>query len=444
MGQTGHARLGPSNHRWPHCPGSVREESRYPYETNDAAVDGTGTHLLVETCLRTLINTGAWEFADTYVGRVIGVGHEDKPEGWLVDQERADRANTAVNYVRRRHDELNISALEVEVNSNPGYYVCGRDDWWGTTDIKIRGVDRATGEKVIEVIDYKDGRVFVPVENNTQHISYAAGQLGPFIWNGKTGKCNPLNDPHTIRMTIIQPRTNPVIRYVDEPGESVWEKARELGKAAVLTDDPEAPLIPGEWCRWCSHGRAGNCAAKNQQAIEGITLMTNITPNSGGKSTLLDMIQSGQVSAETMDDATIANVLDAAALITSLIDQVEAEAFKRIKENRFNDTRYILGRGRKSKKWRYNEETVGKKLAGMRISKKDYMPPTLISPAQALKLAGLSDRQMEKLQKELIDEIPGKEKVVKNTEPVSLDDPATMFLGCDTDTNMKPEQLSFL
>lgn len=46
-----HARLGPSNHRWPHCPGSIKEEAKYPDTTSPAAHDGTGSHLLLELCI---------------------------------------------------------------------------------------------------------------------------------------------------------------------------------------------------------------------------------------------------------------------------------------------------------------------------------------------------------------------------------------------------------
>ena len=46
-----HARLSPSNHRWPHCAGSVREESNYPDIAGEAAIDGTGSHILLELSL---------------------------------------------------------------------------------------------------------------------------------------------------------------------------------------------------------------------------------------------------------------------------------------------------------------------------------------------------------------------------------------------------------
>ena len=80
-----HARLSPSNHRWPHCPVSIREEANYPDTSNPASIDGTGSHLLLEMCLEHETD------AKSFINETIGVDHEDKPEGWLVKQDRCDR-----------------------------------------------------------------------------------------------------------------------------------------------------------------------------------------------------------------------------------------------------------------------------------------------------------------------------------------------------------------
>jgi hypothetical protein len=48
-----HAPLSPSKrHRWAVCPGSIREEVKFPDERSSlAAIDGTHTHTLLEHCL---------------------------------------------------------------------------------------------------------------------------------------------------------------------------------------------------------------------------------------------------------------------------------------------------------------------------------------------------------------------------------------------------------
>jgi len=62
-----HARLNcSSSERWQNCPGSIREEEVYPNISGAAAIDGTGSHLLLELCLK------SGRKAASYVGEVIG------------------------------------------------------------------------------------------------------------------------------------------------------------------------------------------------------------------------------------------------------------------------------------------------------------------------------------------------------------------------------------
>ena len=135
-----HARLGPSNHRWPHCPGSVREEAKYPDIPGEAAIDGTGSHLLLELSLENN------EPASFFLCTLIGVNSEDKPEGWMVNQDRIDRVQMCLDYVTRRCSELEAEypgcdiSVETESKSDPGA-LFGRDDWNGTVDITIKVID---------------------------------------------------------------------------------------------------------------------------------------------------------------------------------------------------------------------------------------------------------------------------------------------------------------
>jgi len=173
-----HARLGPSNHRWPHCPGSVREEANYEDVAGEAAIDGTGSHLLLELCLKHGIR------AEQYLNQIIGANHHDKPNGWTVTQDRADRVQLCLDYIFKRVEDLtNEGYTDVEVIAerklDPGG-AFGRDDWWGTGDVTI--IARRNGlVRFVEVCDYKDGQGYVHHENNTQLISYLFGALRPHI-----------------------------------------------------------------------------------------------------------------------------------------------------------------------------------------------------------------------------------------------------------------------
>ena len=96
-----HARLGLSNHRWPHCPASVAAEAAYEDVPSEAALDGTGTHLLLEMCL-----TKSAGRAEYYVNQYIGEEHPDKPQGWYVDQARCDRVQVCLDYASVRVQSL--------------------------------------------------------------------------------------------------------------------------------------------------------------------------------------------------------------------------------------------------------------------------------------------------------------------------------------------------
>jgi hypothetical protein len=50
----------------------------------------------------------------------------------------------------------------------------------------------------------------------------------------------------------------------------------------------------------------------------------------------------------------------------------------------------------------------------MRFTKDDLFPPKLVSPAQALKKEGLTERQIARIKQELIIYTPGDAKVVKS------------------------------
>lgn len=398
-----HARLGPSNHRWPNCPGSVREESKHPNTAGDAAIDGTGSHILLEECLKNDL------LATDYLGQVIGKGHHDKPEGWLVKPDRTHRVGQALAYIERRKEELSgLVHVTPESTSNPGEWF-GRLDWWGTVDITIEAVS----DGVLEIADYKDGRSYVSEKNNSQLISYAAGMLAPYLFVGQKEPTFP-DFVHckikTVRMTIIQPKTGTPIRYQDMSAEELWSHAKRLAAAAALTDDPDAPLFDGDWCTWCRHGRSGNCAAKTKNALQGVSKMFE----NGTGDSLLEHLMTGKKSVADMSNDEISQIKDAFPAIHEMEKQVMAEMESRLDLGQ-QVPGYGFGTGKSSKVWVDDPETVAKKLKGMRFKKDDIYPSSLISVAQALKAEHLTDRQKKSIEK-LYEVKPGKRTIVRSNQ----------------------------
>lgn len=395
-----HARLSPSNLRWPVCPGSVREEAAYPDIPGEAAIDGTGTHLLLEICITQNIEPAE------LVGSVIGVNHEDKPAGWLVCKERADRVKDCIAYIDRRYDELSAEypdltvKVEAETRSDPGG-MFGRDDWYGTTDITISVVDEDQGRTVyIEVVDYKDGRGWVEVENNTQLLSYLGGKMRPHVASGPN-LVRPFYPERLdgVRMTVVQPKTNPKIRYWEPSPSEAMKYIEQLAWRAHQTDREDAPLVPGKHCQWCKH--KPNCSEQSAADIEKVKTMTNEVVVAGGTS-LFETIEQTFGDVTTMETEKLVQLADAEDGIRAVFDRVRAEIERRLEVDINSVPGYTLAPGRGTNVWAVPEEEVVKVLRSRKFTKDDIYPPKLISPAQVLKSPKLTDDQKKRIERDYI------------------------------------------
>ena len=416
-----HARLSPSSPRWVHCPGAPREEAAYPRSSGAAAIDGTGSHLLLETCL--LTRNFDLNIHGVHVGRTIGVGHEDKPGGWLVKADRCDRVKLCFDYVKDRSRSLGGVRIDAEDRSNPGKYF-GRDDWWGTCDVTLT---MFVAPGVLEVIDYKDGQSYVDVKSNSQLIGYAAGKLAKYIFD-QHGKPIPFDvcGITKIRMTIVQPKiTKNPIRYVEMTPQKLWEKATELAAAAKLTDDPEAPLIAGDWCTWCPH--LDNCSEHQAQGMEALNMLPVTT-------TVTD-----QVAVKDMSGDKLSEIMGLKKTVDALFKKVDAEITTRVNKG-LPVPFYMKGKGRGSNEWVDDAE---KKLLGMGFSKTELHPPSFITPAAALAKEGLTDRRKKKIEDELIKYVAGKDKVIRTN--ISIVSAEEMFASAPKVVNPEePEDFSTL
>lgn len=401
-----HARLGPSNHRWVGCPGSIREEAAYPDISGDAAIDGTGSHLLLELCLEKDVP------ASVFLDQMIGVGHKDKKTGWLVKQDRIDRVQICLDYITRRYDELMTGhpgcdvVVESETKSNPGEFY-GRDDWWGTVDITIEVIDTESLQTVYtEIVDYKDGRMFVTVPGNSQLTAY----LG--------GKSHDLESKQIVtRMTIVQPKTTPPIRYVDMSPHFLKKQLDVLADAAAKTDDPEALLVVDSkdgkgYCAWCKH--KGNCTAI-RELVKGGT----------------DMDIEGKI--EEWTDEKLSTFLDTEKNTLDLFKQAKGEATLRLNKG-VPIPGYAILPGNSSKEWNVPPAELYNFLQVRKLKKDEIYIPKLISPAQALKHTKLTKKQLIGVQK-LIDIVPGKMtlKKVEKTEQSAVDMFSDVVVQCNTD-----------
>ncbi len=417
---TTHAMLSPSKRsRWALCPGSIREEAKYPDTgSGPAAADGTHSHTLLEYC----INRGLSDAMDQ-VGEVFA----DDDGSFVVDEARAQRVNVAINYVKQRVAELNGMAEVIpETRVDPQWFT-HRDDLSGTVDIQI------IGGGVLEIVDYKDGMGIVEAENNLQLEQYAMGKLAECKLGWNVPEQYPWKEVH---MTIIQPKLalkgmEPITKWI-VPVKYLLDRLSVLSAQARATDDPNAPLVPGEsQCKFCR--AKGSCAALASNVMKEIGIMFQPVVSQP-----LDIVdQSAEKDPTTMDDAQLRQIMEAAPLMRQLLEAVEKEALRRLEAGQsLPGLKLVHGRG--SRAWALTEDEMAEKLVKMGIPKTAIYETKLVSPAKAEKLTwekrdgtkvSLTDRQLKRMDQEYVTKLAGKLTVVPESDsrPAVILNAAPMF-----------------
>lgn len=227
-----HAKLSASSaERWFNCPGSIRLIDGLPPENDDESPDytkeGHAAHEFAAKCLTT--GKAAWEF--------IG---DKASNGIELDYEMAENVQMYLSYVRNSLAQ-DGGTLRIEASVNdPDFH----EHFGGTADVFIHS---ATW---VKVDDFKYGiGIAVDVEHNPQLLYYAYGVIL------KLRKSWPNFMPEWVELAIIQPRgfhEDGPIRVWRLSGEALMAWADfELVPAMERTEAPDAPLVAGEWCRFC-------------------------------------------------------------------------------------------------------------------------------------------------------------------------------------------------
>lgn len=414
---TVHAKLSPSKrHRWAKCPGSIREEAKYPEPPSGAAaIDGTHSHTLLEKCIKNnLANPESF----------IGVELTDGEGSFVVDKDRAERVKLAIDYIKIRSCNGILKVIS-EQRVDP-QSLLGRDDLSGTVDCQIIGSDW------IELIDYKDGMGVVSAENNLQLEQYAYGVLSQIGLN--TREDYPVENIKNIIMTIVQPKLRlkglTGISSAVVPVTSLLERAKEIILQAEATEHPDAPLVPGEdQCKYCP--AKGGCSALTNQALQQSGIVFNPVDN-------LDLShQSANKTPETMTNDQLRQVIEAIPLLKQMIEGAEQEALRRIQSGQtIKGLKLVNGKG--SRSWSLPEEQMADKLVKMGIPKSAIYKTQLVSPAQAEKLTWekkdgtkmqLSDKQLKLMETEYVTKLAGKLTVVcdSDSRPAVITDVSSMF-----------------
>jgi hypothetical protein len=385
--------------------------------------------------------------ADDYLDRTIGVTHPDKATGWSVNQDRVDLGGRRIIKKERHRKEIKKQypscTIEIKPESrvNPGK-LFDRDDWYGTADVTITVTDDQWRTLLIEIIDYKDGRGFVPAEHNTQLQSYAIGANSHLmeIHEGYPVMKDNRWDSN-VRMTIVQPKTSTPIRYYDCKLTELVDIAQHLHQAAKRTDDEDAPLIPDrndgkDWCRWCKHRE--NCTALNSVKVEKLKIMNLPVEGDGA---LFELLAKPLEQIQDLSNDRLSELLDAKSVVDGLFQQVEDEIQRRLEDGQKVDG-YAMEPGRMSRVWSDSPAEIEKMLKGKKLKKSEIFETKIRSPAQILKSEKLTAEQKERITRDYITEKMGnlKLKKVRRSEEKKIEG---MFDDLPQ-IEVKPEPISFI
>jgi hypothetical protein len=397
-----HAMLSPSKRsRWALCPGSIREEAKYPDEgSGPAAIDGTHSHTLLEHCIKAGLTDPMDQVGETFT---------DHEGTFKVDADRAARVKVAIDYIRER--SMNGMFKVISEQRVDPKFLLGRDDLSGTVDCQIIGPDW------VELIDYKDGMGVVTAEGNMQLEQYAYGVLAELKL-----PVNGVYPFNTIRMTIIQPKLAlkgmAPITFSEVPVSNLMGNMGTIIAQAAATDKPDAPLVPGDsQCKFCR--AKGSCAALASNVMKEVGVMFQPVTQ------LPDVAQqSANKDPSTMDDAQIAQIMEAAPLMRQLLEAVEKEALRRMESGQIiPGLKLVNGRG--SRAWALPEDQMAEKLIKMGIPKTAVYETKLVSPAKAEKLTwekrdgtkmALTDRQLKTMETEYVVKMAGKLTVAPESD----------------------------
>ncbi len=415
-----HAKLSPSKRsRWALCPGSIREEAKYPDTgSGPAAADGTHSHTLLEHCIKNGLSDPMDQVGETFT---------DHEGTFKVDADRAARVKSAIEYIRERSMNGLFSVIS-EQKVDPEFLL-GRKDLSGTVDCQIIGPD------FLELIDYKDGMGVVTAEGNMQLEQYAYGVLA--------GYKLPVNGAFPfsrVIMTIVQPKLalkgmKPITSH-EVTVKSLMDNIGTIVLQAAATDKPDAPLVPGEsQCKFCR--AKGSCAALAGNVMKEVGIMFQPVVTE----TLDVAQQSADKDPAQMDDAQIRQIMEAAPLMRQLLEGVEKEALRRLKAGQsIPGLKLVNGKG--SRSWAFAEAEMAEKLVKMGIPKSAIYETKLVSPAKAEKLTWkkkdemvtLTDRQLKRMEQEYVTKLAGALTVAPESDgrPAVIMNAAPLFSAVET------------
>jgi hypothetical protein len=211
------------------CSGHPRMTRGVPSPDSQYAAEGTAAHELAQAALTEDRD------ADAYVGMMFG--------DFIVTADMASAVQIYIDVCRRLMDACTFYRIEQQFDLAPLHPPV---PMFGTADF----IAYSSRRRELHVVDFKFGKgVWVPTKGNAQLHYYA---LGASL---------SIDEPvSSMTMTIVQPRTGgDPVRTTSIDAIALAEWSFTLLDRARATQQPDAPLAAGEWCRFC--GAKQSCPA---------------------------------------------------------------------------------------------------------------------------------------------------------------------------------------
>ncbi len=332
------------------CPGSKRLEAGLPGSDTEHSLRGSAAHAVVEACLSE--NEHVTDYRDTDVV----VTKQDRTTTTVKIQEddlKAIQAGVDYVHLRQQQGGWEVDCFYEEKVTPSLWLNRPNADCDGTLDIGM------IHDQWIEIADYKHGAgIAVDAINNDQLLEYMIGFLQKIDWTNKDQ-----NIP--CRMTIIQPRAqhpDGPVRTWEVPAYEIFAKIPEMAAIAAATDDPNAPLVPGDHCRFC---KANPCEAVTAAAT---AVFKPVDAPQAASAEPVDWNQAETDMGrppELLGPAELAAILDRAALMKAWIKAVEEKAAELARAGTAIPGHKLV-RANTRRKYGEPDEVIIKKLMGMR------------------------------------------------------------------------------
>ena len=371
------------------CPGKKVMEQGLPDNANEHAASGTATHQIITWALQE--ESDAWAYLGRVLqldarGRVLAEPVAEPAFEFTVDEDRCERAQQCIDYVRDVAGADGVILVDQRVNYAHALGV-DPDTAWGTLDVTV------IKEGEIIPIDYKDGKKPVPAgddgtgEPNPQLALYGLGAVHDF------GALHDQPITHA-RLVIIQPRVSSQPSEFDLPVASLERWAEEKAKPAVVRVEEarfhngvlgwaQQFLSPSDACTFCK--AKGVCPA----------LRDDITDTTGGRTMAtpaeFDTLESVPVT-EDSEMAWLERMVEKADLFESAFTAARAELERRLL-NGVPSTRFKIVQGKKgNRKWVDEAEAAKYLRETVRLPIEEAYTLKLKGPAPIEKLAPKLDK----------------------------------------------------